>query len=359
VFEKARSYWSDNGTLQTIGAGASYAGREINRTCDLLDQLVSADRGGEYPLRLRLKVMGYGMSAHTYVWLGLVTADADTYLCSMEPVRRMNRGHITPLHNKYVFQLATEPYVGSLPSLVGRVDGGQFRPVGQTDSTITETLSEAGRLVLKPITGGKGAGIAVIESIDGELRWNGEQTDSSSIAGLLADCDGMLIVSFVPNHEYADRIFPDATNTVRIHSVVDTETRAVSLVRGLHRFGSERSAPTDNWSRGGYLAPIDIETGTVRPLVVRDGLSRTRLDQHPGTGARVAGVEIPHWDQACALVRDAAALHRDAPLVGWDIAVSPDGPVIIEANARPSILGLQLRDGLLTEPAFRKLREQV
>lgn len=64
-------------------------------------------------------------------------------------------------------------------------------------------------------------------------------------------------------------------------------------------------------------------------------------DMHPVTGAAVRGRVLSHWPAVCAL---ALAAHRgfcDRVVVGWDIAITPDGPQIVEGNPNPDVLLIQ------------------
>ena len=185
----------------------------------------------------------------------------------------------------------------------------------------------------------------------------GDDRDTVPVTELVAARDGVLVTAFVEQADYAAQIYPETTNTVRIHSLVDPETGTVELLRASHRFGSAASAPTDNWSQGGYTAPVDVESGELRPLIALDEPPRSRLDCHPETGERVAGRSVPHWDALRTLVREAALVHRPAPFIGWDVAVTPSGPILLEANARPSVVGLQLTAGLLRNPLLRDALE--
>jgi hypothetical protein len=58
-------------------------------------------------------------------------------------------------------------------------------------------------------------------------------------------------------------------------------------------------------------------------------------DVHPVTGGRITGRIVPYWPEVIALVREAHAKLGDRVVIGWDVAVLEDGPVIVEANGLP------------------------
>ena len=85
----------------------------------------------------------------------------------------------------------------------------------------------------------------------------------------------------------------------------------------------------------------------------------TRFDRHPDTGAVFAEVTVPFWDE----VRDITA--RAAPALplgslGWDVALTPEGPVLIEANYSWGIDTMQMGWGGLgmTEIGRRALEHR-
>jgi hypothetical protein len=64
-------------------------------------------------------------------------------------------------------------------------------------------------------------------------------------------------------------------------------------------------------------------------------------DIHPKTGAQVTGRIISGWPAVAAL---AVAGHREFSswaVIGWDLAWTPEGPVLIEGNADPDTHYLQ------------------
>ena len=62
---------------------------------------------------------------------------------------------------------------------------------------------------------------------------------------------------------------------------------------------------------------------------------------HPITGAPIEGRVLPHWPAVLELARRAHGLIGDRVVVGWDIAILPDGPCLVEGNGRPDVDILQ------------------
>jgi hypothetical protein len=60
-------------------------------------------------------------------------------------------------------------------------------------------------------------------------------------------------------------------------------------------------------------------------------------DRHPVTGVEIIGRIVPCWDAVAALAERAHRVTRDRVLVGWDIAVTPSGPLLLEGNSYPDV----------------------
>jgi hypothetical protein len=109
--------------------------------------------------------------------------------------------------------------------------------------------------------------------------------------------------------------------------------------RGLHRrpslmVGDSLLDNYDHGRTGNLLALVDVGTGELEGAVgpagpgVPIGLHRV----HPRTGLAFDGFSIPWWEEACSLVRRAARLFLPLRTIGWDVALTPDGPVLVEGN---------------------------
>ena len=361
LFRRFIEYYEQRGALRTVGATARYCGTEIDFLCKSLQKMYNWDQGKGYPLRLRVRAVRHGFSAHSYLWLGLNDPDRDAaeYLSSTKRIWKLNHEYVRPIHDKHTFQTLTAPHIDALPTLYGRIDDGQFDPsvAGGHETGLFAALDRGESVVLKPSTGSQGDGIHIVGQDGDTLSIDGDPASRAEITDLIGSLDGYIATEFVTQHSYAASIYPDATNTLRLFSIIDSETGDASVLRAAHRFGSAASAPTDNWSRGGYCAPVDTETGCIGQLISLAEPPRSERDRHPETDARVQGVTVPHWDEVCDLVRRVAEVHRHAPLVGWDVVVGTEGPIILEGNERPGKELLQLEHGILEDPRARRLLE--
>jgi len=95
---------------------------------------------------------------------------------------------------------------------------------------------------------------------------------------------------------------------------------------------------------------MDLKSGEVLRVVTGAGLGLTTPTHHPDTGVAFSGFRHPQWEAMSALALDGARLMRHVPLIGWDIACTADGPMIVEMNETPDFSLIQLveRKGMLT-----------
>ena len=149
---------------------------------------------------------------------------------------------------------------------------------------------------------------------------------------------GFLFQSHIQQHPTIHATIGAAVGTVRIITFLTADQ---PRILGAFWKIPRRGMVADNLWRGGLIAAVNTETGIVARA--REGIGPVaRWHQtHPDTGAPLSGLTLPDWDQLRSLVCDASILLSGLPLVGWDIALGPKGPIIIEANTVPSLDLLQ------------------
>jgi hypothetical protein len=131
-------------------------------------------------------------------------------------------------------------------------------------------------------------------------------------------------------HALLQRLYPHAVNTVRIDSLrVDEGWVSNAAVL---KFGIGGSI-VDNGSAGGLTVGIDISTGALQPVGRQKPKFSTAVHRcHPDTGASFEGLVIPHWDLLRKTVFRAAEAMLPLKSLGWDVAITETGVILLEAN---------------------------
>lgn len=145
----------------------------------------------------------------------------------------------------------------------------------------------------------------------------------------------VIIEEFIPQHSVLSEIYPHVVNTIRLHTLRTAEGIKIVFTPELYiPSGGERN--TIHTANMRYKVFIDIDTGRLWDKAFSvDGLEVVRYGEvfHPDTGTSFGDICIPFWQEAKAMVIDAAFYIPELSYIGWDVAISPHGPVIIEGNA--------------------------
>lgn len=207
------------------------------------------------------------------------------------------------------------------------------------------TTDESRELFVKPVFGVNGAGVlrAFADPARGLAIGEREVDEAGFFDALFGPerprFDSYLVQPAIRQHRILDEINPSAVNTVRIDSFA--MNGEVATNGAVLRIGSGHTC-TDNWSTGGMIVAIDMETGELGDTAkTKASFGRRVLERHPVTGFPFRGVKVPHWGRVKALVRSGGEVLRPLVYLGWDIAIGKSGPVIIEANHPSDVYLLQ------------------
>lgn len=122
---------------------------------------------------------------------------------------------------------------------------------------------------------------------------------------------------------------PHAINTLRIVTI--NKNGHCYVLTSLLRVGTAKTGNVDNWAAGGLAIGIQPnaylkEYGFYKPV---HGLKES---VHPDTGIKFTEFKVPEYEEACKLACHAHKVFFNVRAIGWDVAVTPDGPVFIEGN---------------------------
>ena len=138
-----------------------------------------------------------------------------------------------------------------------------------------------------------------------------------------------LAEEFILQHSDMSSLSPSAVNTVRIFTQLNSNNE-VELLGCRLRISVD--SPVDNMAAGNLAASVDEKTGIIEGPGVYSDITRHDETIHPITGTMIGGFKVPYWADTIKMVREAALLNPQNRSIGWDIAITSDGPDLIEGN---------------------------
>ena len=273
-----------------------------------------------------------------------------SYLSRVQQVRlerAMNPPNDEGVLNKLVFKIYARHFDLPVPEMYGlfaanlgfTFDGAELRTRDQLRSFIADLPAD--RFLFKPITGNHGDGIHICRRLPGGL------IDIAGLGELSCDdlhdrmgqshfgrygaavADSYLCEAHVQQHPFFDNYARSCTQTCRI-VLFTTRSGKMQLVAALLKLGTEGKF-VDNVGESGLAARIydDGRLG-IGVRQTRDGLRY--FDKHPETGFPITNQHIPGFPEALAAACKAQAAIPQLRLLGWDIAITERGPMILEGN---------------------------
>jgi hypothetical protein len=139
-----------------------------------------------------------------------------------------------------------------------------------------------------------------------------------------------IIQENVIQHPEMSRLNASSVNTIRV-ATFNSLRSSPELIAAFLRIGRSGSI-VDNIMSGGLFIGIELDSGKL------DGNAFTELEyggrvysKHPDSGIEFKGFTIPNFSDVKEMACQAANC-ISSKLIGWDIAVTTNGPILIEGN---------------------------
>lgn len=188
--------------------------------------------------------------------------------------------------------------------------------------------------VIKDTENSHGEGVIVVKAIDcldNDCRlhyFNGKSALLSEVLG----SHPLIFEGLIKQTEQFASFNASSVNTVRFMTTLypNGEAKIVATFIKIGRAGS----CVDNAGSGGNVdVCVDVESGEIKYAIQYDGWRKiTDIEKHPDSGTQLNGVVIENWDRIKA---DVIRFQQAMPwckAAGWDIAITDDGPLVIECN---------------------------
>lgn len=181
------------------------------------------------------------------------------------------------------------------------------------------------RFMVKPFDGSGGKGIFIADSHNFQSEDDLFQT--------IRRHGHVVVEELIEQTEKMASLHPASLNTVRVPTLKLKDR--IEVLNPTLRIGRGGSV-VDNASSGGIIVSVDAASG----ICIRKGMDEHNgvYLQTPDTGVVLPGFQIPRWEEALLLVKALAEVVPGNHYVGWDIALTDHGWVMVEGNPRGQLL---------------------
>lgn len=214
----------------------------------------------------------------------------------------------------------------------------------------------------KPYFGSLSEGSVRIDGKDGDMLRlaNGEARAITEFAAEVMDRypGGFLFQDALDPHADMARIAGPAIGCVRVLTANDGS--GPKPVYAVWKMPAPAAMSDNFWQEGSLLADLDLASGTVKSCTRGTGPAAEALDHHPVSGAALVGASLPHWQDTLDVAVQAHAVFPEFGVCGFDIAVTDEGPKVLECNDNPSHMLYQMGTGRgLQNPDLAPIWERV
>lgn len=184
------------------------------------------------------------------------------------------------------------------------------------------------RIIYKPLRGGQGRGITVFHLCGGGL---------SKIVEQIHDLPDGVIESWILQHPLMSSFCPDSVNPIRLQTICSHgKAHCICATLTVGSQGKEFA----NASTKSIFALVDVKTGTVNTNGC--DYNGNLYFKHPESDIVFKGFKIPNWDAVLQITTEAAEMIPHIGYIGWDVAITANGAVLIEGNNDPGYTAYQL-----------------
>lgn len=188
-------------------------------------------------------------------------------------------------------------------------------------------------IVKKPVNSSLGKGIELLNTkgVDLNMLFN----------DLLEQHGEFILEEKIKQSKIMSSLHPESVNTIRVIPFMKKDG-SIIIHHPFLKIGQNDSF-VDNGGAGGILASIDANTG----VVISDGIDEHMnvYKKHPNTKVKIKGFQIPDWDDVKKLAAKLLKENPSARYVGWDLAHTAKGWIVVEGNGKTMFVGQQMPMG--------------
>lgn len=150
------------------------------------------------------------------------------------------------------------------------------------------------------------------------------------------------------NHPFFAR-YTENLATVRVSVLMDK--KGIRTPFCILKVPAMQNVADSFWRPGNLACNLDPRSGEILAIRSKDPFGTTEHEAHPETGAAMIGETVPMWDRVLDLVNRCSPIFYPVRYQSMDIAITPEGPTLIEINTGGGwdLLQMGSGEGFLTE----------
>lgn len=153
---------------------------------------------------------------------------------------------------------------------------------------------------------------------------------------LINNYNGWLFQEKIFNHAILAGMHPNSLNSFRVMTYTkNCQSQVLYVILKLGNNGAE----TDNAHTKGIYININMETGETEGEAYNEDLEI--FDKHPFSKKELKNIKIPYFNDLISLAKKCALLFPSLTFVGWDIALTNKGFMVLEGNSSPGLTIIQ------------------
>lgn len=205
--------------------------------------------------------------------------------------------------------------------------------IGGSEQLLEHLLDETGGVFAKPKDGYGGKGcLKLLPCSPNACIVNGTRFEYHEMRAVLSE--SLLVEELIRQHSILSSFHSQSINTLRLITM-KTPGNGVELMSSILRMGAN-GASIDNLSNGGLAVCVDAE-GCLKKNAFHIDRRLPCRKEHPDTHIPFEGCKIPFFHEAVKQVTEAHRTCKTIFIIGWDVAITQEGPVIIESNPSPGL----------------------
>lgn len=193
------------------------------------------------------------------------------------------------------------------------------------------------KLIFKPVSGKGGKNIFVVSKSEQGSIFISQKNDEKIDIDKFELKEKSILQEFIKQDKEMGKIYQHSVNTVRLVTFL-SHTGKVIIVGAIVRFGISGNI-VDNISQGGIAVGVDTSSGRLYSIGY-DLIGRNYYN-HPNTKVIFEGISIPFWAEVLSIANKVQEYFHFYSLIGIDIAISHSGPVVVELNSSPDLVGIE------------------